>query len=159
VSLGSRQCLSEPGVDHVRVLLDPLPGDVEGVGVGLADHAHQPAELLVVHDELDLPPGTLRLKRGGGHGGHNGLRDIIAHCGGDFLRLRIGIGHPGSKAKVVGYVLRPPGKDELTEIEHALDASRRAIDRLYATGLEAAMQDLHTATPPKDITDDLGPAG
>ncbi len=115
--------------------------------------------VLVIHDDLDLPPGTARLKRGGGHGGHNGLRDIIAHCGSDFLRLRIGIGHPGSKSKVVGYVLRPPGKDELTEIEHALDASRRALDRLYAAGLEAAMQDLHTATPPKDVTDDLGPAG
>lgn len=118
-----------------------------------------PESVLVIHDDLDLPPGTARLKRGGGHGGHNGLRDIIAHCGRDFLRLRIGIGHPGSKAKVVGYVLRPPGKDELTEIEDALDASRRAIDTLYASGLEAAMQDLHTATPPADVTDDLGPAG
>jgi len=118
-----------------------------------------PERVLVVHDDLDLPPGTARLKRGGGHGGHNGLRDIIAHCGRDFLRLRVGIGHPGRKEQVVGYVLRSPGKDELTEIRHAIDEGYRAIDRLYTDGLEAAMQYLHTATPPQDITRDLGPAG
>jgi PTH1 family peptidyl-tRNA hydrolase len=118
-----------------------------------------PERVLVIHDDLDLPPGTARLKRSGGHGGHNGLRDIIAHCGRDFLRLRIGIGHPGRKEQVVGYVLRPPGKDELLQIRHAIDESRHAIDRLFAEGLEAAMQYLHTATPPEDVTRDLGPAG
>ncbi len=118
-----------------------------------------PERVLVIHDDLDLPPGTARLKRGGGHGGHNGLRDIIAHCGRDFLRLRIGIGHPGRKEQVTGYVLRPPGKDELIDIRHAIDEGYRAIDRLYTDGLEAAMQYLHTATPPQDITRDLGPAG
>jgi len=118
-----------------------------------------PERVLVIHDELDLPPGTARLKRGGGHGGHNGLRDIIAHCGRDFLRLRIGIGHPGRKEQVVGYVLRPPGKDELLQIRHAIDESRHAIDILFADGLEAAMQYLHTATPAQDVTQDLGPAG
>jgi PTH1 family peptidyl-tRNA hydrolase len=118
-----------------------------------------PERVLVIHDELDLPPGTARLKRGGGHGGHNGLRDIITHCGRDFLRLRIGIGHPGRKEQVAGYVLRPPGKNELTEIRHAIDAGHRAIDILYLNGLEAAMQYLHTETPPRDITQDLGPAG
>ncbi|MDP7296453.1 MAG: aminoacyl-tRNA hydrolase [Gammaproteobacteria bacterium] len=114
---------------------------------------------LVIHDDLDLPPGTARLKVGGGHGGHNGLRDIITHCGRDFLRLRIGIGHPGRKEQVVGYVLRPPGKDELPKIRCAIDEGRRAIDILYADGLEAAMKYLHTATPPQDVTRDLGPAG
>ena len=118
-----------------------------------------PERLLVVHDDLDLPLGTARLKRTGGHGGHNGLRDIITHCGRDFLRLRIGIGHPGRKEQVVGYVLRPPGKDELPDIRRALDEARRAVDVLYADGLERAMTFLHTATPGKDITTDLGPAG
>ena len=118
-----------------------------------------PERVLVIHDDLDLPPGTARLKRGGGHGGHNGLRDIIAHCGRDFLRLRIGIGHPGRKEQVVGYVLRPPGKEELLQIRHAIDESRHAIDCLFSDGLEAAMQYLHTATPPEDVTRDLGPAG
>ncbi|MDP7661043.1 MAG: hypothetical protein QF789_07465, partial [Gammaproteobacteria bacterium] len=84
---------------------------------------------------------------------------IITHCGRDFLRLRIGIGHPGRKEQVVGYVLRPPGKDELPKIRCAIDEGRRAIDILYADGLEAAMKYLHTATPPQDVTRDLGPAG
>jgi PTH1 family peptidyl-tRNA hydrolase len=118
-----------------------------------------PERALVIHDDLDLPPGTARLKMGGGHGGHNGLRDIIAHCGRDFLRLRIGIGHPGRKEQVSGYVLRPPGRDELTLIMNSLDEARRAIDRLYIDGLGAAMKYLHTASPPQDVTQDLGPAG
>ncbi len=109
-----------------------------------------PERVLVIHDELDLPPGTARLKRGGGHGGHNGLRDVIAHCGREFLRLRIGIGHPGRKEQVAGYVLRPAGKIELSQIERAIDESRRAIDRLFADGLEAAMHYLHTVTPSQD---------
>jgi PTH1 family peptidyl-tRNA hydrolase len=86
-------------------------------------HRVVPAELLVVHDELDLPPGTVRLKRGGGHGGHNGLRDIMQALGGaqDFARLRIGIGHPGSGADVVGYVLRkPPPEERQRIIAHTL---------------------------------------
>ena len=118
-----------------------------------------PERLLIIHDDLDLPVGTARLKVTGGHGGHNGLRDIIAHCGRDFLRLRIGIGRPGRKEQVVGYVLRPPGKDELSEIRHALDEARRSVDILFADGLERAMTYLHTATPGRDITQDLGPAG
>ena len=119
----------------------------------------KPADLLIIHDDLDLPPGTARLKRSGGHGGHNGLRDVINHCGADFTRLRIGIGHPGRREQVVGYVLKPPSKDERTEILHALDESRRALDVLFADGLEKAMTYLHTATPRLDITQDLGPAG
>jgi PTH1 family peptidyl-tRNA hydrolase len=111
--------------------------------------------VLVIHDDLDLPPGTARLKFGGGHGGHNGLRDIIAHCGRDFLRLRIGIGHPGSKDQVTGYVLRPPGKDELPKLEEALREGQEAIDLLMRDGLEAAQKFLHTASPPVDITKDL----
>lgn len=124
------------------------------------DYYKVPAErVLVVHDDLDLPAGTARLKRGGGHGGHNGLRDIISHCGRDFMRLRLGIGHPGRREQVVGFVLRPPGKDELPKLEDAMNAGRRALDVLCDEGVEAAMKYLHTATPPIDVTNGLGPVG
>jgi len=121
-----------------------------------ADYYKVPLDrVLVVHDDLDLPPGSARLKLGGGHGGHNGLRDIIAHCGRDFLRLRIGIGHPGDKDQVTGYVLRPPGRDELPKIEEALREGRQALDILMTDGIEAAQKFLHTASPPVDVTKDL----
>lgn len=85
-----------------------------------------PAEMLVVHDELDIPPGELRLKFGGGLGGHNGLKDITAHLGTqDFWRLRVGIGHPGDRNEVVNYVLKPPRREERELIDTALD---RALD-------------------------------
>jgi PTH1 family peptidyl-tRNA hydrolase len=104
----------------------------------------EPQQLLVLHDDLDLPPGTMRLKRGGGHGGHNGLRDIIRHCGSDFMRLRIGIGHPGDKSLVTNFVLKPPGTAERELIENALPAAGRAIEILLRDGLEKAMHFLHT---------------
>lgn len=104
----------------------------------------EPAQLLVLHDDLDLPPGTVRLKRGGGHGGHNGLRDIIRHCGSDFVRLRIGIGHPGDKSLVTNFVLKPPGLAERELIENALPAAARGIEILLRDGLEKAMHFLHT---------------
>ncbi len=103
-----------------------------------------PEQLLVLHDELDLPPGTVRLKKGGGHGGHNGLRDIISHCGKDFFRLRIGIGHPGHKSQVSGYVLRNPGTKERPLIEDSLPDAAQAVERLLADGPEKAMHWLHT---------------
>ena len=118
-----------------------------------------PEQVLVIYDDLDLPPGTARLKQGGGHGGHNGLRDIIGHCGKDFLRLRIGIGHPGRKEQVTGYVLRPPGKEEHDAIREALREGFRGLETLMTDGLERAMTYLHTATPRDDVTRDLGPAG
>ncbi len=105
----------------------------------------QPQQMLVLHDELDLPPGAVRLKSGGGHGGHNGLRDIITHCGADFMRLRIGIGHPGDKSQVSGFVLKPPGKAEQQLIADALPAAGRAIEILVADGAEKAMHWLHSA--------------
>ncbi|MCB1909649.1 MAG: aminoacyl-tRNA hydrolase [Rhodocyclaceae bacterium] len=81
----------------------------------------EPAEMLVVHDELDIPPGQLRLKFGGGLGGHNGLKDITAHLGTqDYWRLRIGIGHPGDRNQVVGYVLKPPRREEQELIDEAI---------------------------------------
>jgi PTH1 family peptidyl-tRNA hydrolase len=89
-------------------------------------HRIAPAEILVVHDELDIPPGQLRLKFGGGMGGHNGLKDITSHLGTqDYWRLRIGIGHPGDRNEVVNYVLKPPRRDEQAEIDAAIE---RAID-------------------------------
>jgi len=85
-----------------------------------------PAEILVVHDELDIPPGQLRLKFGGGLGGHNGLKDITSHLGTqDYWRLRIGIGHPGDRNEVVNFVLKPPRREEQAEIDQAMD---RALD-------------------------------
>lgn len=124
------------------------------------DYYHVPLErLLVVHDELDLPPGVARLKQGGGHGGHNGLRDIIASIGPDFLRLRVGIGHPGHRDQVTDYVLHGPGKEEHGRILDALSAALEAVEVLAGTGLPQAMQRLHSVTPRTDATGEFGPAG
>ena len=116
-------------------------------------------QLLVIHDELDLPPGVARLKKGGGHGGHNGLRDIVATCGPDFLRLRLGIGHPGHKDLVTDYVLHGPGRAERDQILDAMAAAISAVEVLAASGLEKAMQQLHSVTPRNDATGEFGPAG
>ena len=103
-----------------------------------------PGEILVAHDELDLPVGSVRLKFAGGHGGHNGLRDTIAHIGESFWRLRLGIGHPGNKADVIDYVLtRAPRNEE----DLIIDAANTAIDvmpLLLDQGAERAMTQLHS---------------
>jgi len=105
-----------------------------------------PERLLVVYDELDLPPGTVRLKTGGGHGGHNGMRDICAALGTrDFHRLRVGIGHPGHKSAVVGYVLSRPPKAEHDAITDALDQAQKHWGLIQAGELQKAMNQLHTA--------------
>ena len=104
-----------------------------------------PQNILVVHDELDLPPGTARLKLGGGHGGHNGLKDIIAHLGTrDFWRLRIGIGHPGERADVSDYVLNPPRREESELIEQAIQRALDVSHLIIEGKLEAAMLKLHS---------------
>lgn len=103
-----------------------------------------PADLLVVHDDLDLPPGTVRLKRGGGHGGHNGLRDITRAIGPDFARLRLGIGHPGDKNRVLGYVLAPPTREQVQAMAAGLERAVRGLEILLADGWDKAMQYLHT---------------
>jgi PTH1 family peptidyl-tRNA hydrolase len=101
--------------------------------------------ILVAHDDLDLPPGTVRLKRAGGHGGHNGLRDSIRHLGGnDFLRLRLGIGHPGDSREVVDYVLRRAPQDEQQLIEQAIQDAVREFPRILEGQLEKAMHSLHS---------------
>ena len=107
-----------------------------------------PQEVLVVHDELDLPAGQLRLKLGGGHAGHNGLRDIHAQLGSpDYWRLRLGIGHPGVKAEVANYVLRKPPADEREAIELAVENSVALLDLLIAGRMEQAMMKLHPRPP------------
>ena len=102
-------------------------------------------QLLVVHDEIDLPPGTAKLKTGGGHGGHNGLRDIISQLGSkDFHRLRIGVGHPGSKDQVVDYVLHDASRDDRILIERDIDDAVSVMPELASGALEQAMQKLHS---------------
>ena len=102
-------------------------------------------EILVAHDEIDLPPGTARLKRGGGHGGHNGLRDITRHFGEDFWRLRIGVGHPGHKDEVVDYVLGRASKDDEIVINDSLEAAMSVMDLIVAGKHEKAMNQLHAS--------------
>lgn len=102
--------------------------------------------ILIVHDDLDLPVGTVKLKKGGGHGGHNGLRDLIPHLGGnDFLRLRIGIGHPGHRDDVVGYVLKNASRDDRAAIDQAIDDAVKMLADIVAGHLDKAMKELHTA--------------
>ena len=104
-----------------------------------------PAEILIVHDELDIPPGELRVKFGGGLGGHNGLKDITAHLGTqDFWRLRSGIGPPGDRNEVVNYVLKAPRKEEQELIDKALDRCLQVWPKLAAGDYEAAQRVLHT---------------
>jgi PTH1 family peptidyl-tRNA hydrolase len=104
-----------------------------------------PAEILVIHDELDLPAGTAKLKFGGGHGGHNGLKDIHAALGtADYWRLRLGIDHPGDKNEVVNYVLKAPKKVEKDALEANIHAASGVVDLLIKGEFESAMQKLHT---------------
>jgi len=104
-----------------------------------------PDRILVVHDELDLPPGSAKLKLGGGHGGHNGLKDIIAHLGTkDFWRLRVGIGHPGERDEVVNYVLNAPRKEEQGLIEEAMQHAQDVAPLIIEGKMEAAMLKLHS---------------
>jgi peptidyl-tRNA hydrolase, PTH1 family len=107
--------------------------------------AIEPGQILVAHDELDLLPGTARLKSGGGHGGHNGLRDIIKALGSaDFHRLRIGIGHPGSAREVVDYVLQAPSKPDREAIDAAIKESIASLPLLLTGDMARAMTRLHS---------------
>lgn len=105
-----------------------------------------PEQILVVHDELDLEPGIARLKQGGGHGGHNGLRDTISRLGNnkEFMRLRIGIGHPGDKNKVSNYVLKNPATEEKISIENSIDNALAVIEKILSGDVQNAMTLLHT---------------
>jgi PTH1 family peptidyl-tRNA hydrolase len=100
--------------------------------------------ILVVHDELDLLPGVMRLKYSGGHGGHNGLRDLHAHITKEYWRLRVGVGHPGDRNKVVNYVLSPAPKDDAVNILHGIDRAIDCIQWILEGNMQKAMNQLHT---------------
>lgn len=114
-------------------------------------------EMLIIHDEIDLAAGTIRLKQGGGHGGHNGLRDISEKLGGgDYLRLRIGVGHPGDKSRVTPHVLSRPAAAETELIDGAIERGLAIMPLLFAGEMERAMTRLHTDAAPDPKED--GPA-
>ena len=109
-----------------------------------------PQEILVVHDELDVPPGQAKLKQGGGHAGHNGLRDIHAQLGtGDYWRLRIGIGHPGVKSEVADWVLRKPAPEQRTAVEECIARTLKAAPALLEGDMAKATLLVHTNKPPR----------
>ena len=121
--------------------------NVSGRSVGALAQLYKiaPAEILVVHDELDLPPGSAKLKLGGGHGGHNGLKDIIDHLGSrDLWRLRLGIGHPGERAEVSNFVLNNPRREERDAIDLALQRALDVAPLIVEGKQEAAMLKLHS---------------
>lgn len=110
----------------------------------------KPEEILVVHDELDIVPGQVKLKFGGSHAGHNGLRDIHAQLGtGDYWRLRLGVGHPGVKSEVVDWVLKKPSQEHRVAIEDCINRSLKAVPALLAGEMEKATMLIHTSTPPR----------
>lgn len=118
-----------------------------------------PEEILVAHDELDMPPGQIKLKRGGSHAGHNGLRDIHAQLGSaDYWRLRIGIGHPGIKAEVPHWVLKKPAPDQRILIEDSIAHALKAWPALLAGDMDKATLLIHTTKPPRPKPPKLPPA-
>lgn len=128
------------------------------VGQALNYFKLQPEELLVVHDEVDFPPGIIRLKQGGGHGGHNGLRSVIAHLGANnFVRLRIGVGHPGHKDLMIGAVLNRPPAAEQGLIDAAIARGLAQMPLILAGELEKAMTGLHSGEPATDAGQDSAP--
>ncbi|SIR46456.1 peptidyl-tRNA hydrolase, PTH1 family [Aeromonas sp. RU39B] len=132
----------------VRLLVPDTFMNLSGKAVAALARFYQiePEAILVAHDELDLPPGIAKFKQGGGHGGHNGLKDIIAKLGNNnnFYRLRLGIGHPGSKELVAGFVLTKAPAKEQELIDAALDESLRATDILFKQDMTKAMNRLHS---------------
>jgi peptidyl-tRNA hydrolase, PTH1 family len=110
----------------------------------------EPQETLVVHDEIDLPPGVARFKQGGGHGGHNGLRDVIAHIGVDFWRLRLGVGHPGAKELMLDAVLDRPSAAEQQLIDSAIERALESVPELLRGEAQQAMHHLHSGLEPPE---------
>ncbi|MGO3228322.1 MAG: aminoacyl-tRNA hydrolase [Oceanisphaera sp.] len=132
----------------VRLLIPATFMNRSGKAVAAMANFYQiaPEEILIAHDELDLSPGVARFKQGGGHGGHNGLRDTISCLGNskNFYRLRIGIGHPGHKSQVAGFVLTKAPASEHALLEAAVDEASRCTDILYNDGINKAMNRLHS---------------
>lgn len=130
----------------IRLLLPQTFMNRSGQAIGALARFYRiaPQEILIVHDELDLPPGQMRLKFGGGLGGHNGLKDATAHLSTqDYWRLRIGIGHPGERNQVIHYVLKAPAREELDQIEHALDRALAAWPAIETGDWDAATRQIN----------------
>lgn len=139
-------------VNGRKVLLVKPTNYMNNSGQGLAAVARfykiDTGKILVAHDELDIPPGQIRLKKGGGHGGHNGLRDALAKLGnGDFWRLRIGIGHPGHKNAVSGYVLKRAPADQQRLIDESIELALRESATIVDGDINVATKQLHSHKP------------
>ena len=134
------------GVDvHLLKPLNFMNRSGQSVAAMARFYKIEPEQILVIHDELDLPAGTNRIKKGGGHGGHNGLRDIISHLGSrEFFRIRVGIDHPGDSSQVVNYVLHKPSKAEADAIDDANRDTIAVMPQIYQGRIDKAMQALHT---------------
>ncbi|MDQ6568233.1 MAG: aminoacyl-tRNA hydrolase [Haemophilus parahaemolyticus] len=132
---------------EVRLLVPTTFMNLSGKAVGALANFYRikPEEILVAHDELDLPPGVAKIKQGGGHGGHNGLKDIIASLGNNnnFYRVRIGIGHPGHRDLVAGYVLGKPAPQDQEKINSAVDEASRCVEVLFKDGIVKATNRLN----------------
>ena len=136
---------------EIRFLVPSTFINLSGKAVGALATFYriQPEQILIAHDELDLPPGTVKIKLGGGHGGHNGLRDSIAQLSNNknFYRLRVGIGHPGDKNLVSAYVLSKPSPTDLTLIDKALEEATDCVEVLLKDGINKATNRLNSFKP------------
>ena len=136
---------------EIRFLVPTTFMNLSGKAVGALATFYriQPEQILIAHDELDLPPGTVKIKLGGGHGGHNGLRDSIAQLSNNknFYRLRVGIGHPGDKNLVAAYVLSKPSPTDLTLIDKALEEATDCVEILLKDGINKATNRLNSFKP------------
>lgn len=132
---------------EVRLLVPTTFMNLSGKAVGALANFYRikPEEILVAHDELDLPPGVAKIKQGGGHGGHNGLKDIIANLSNsnNFYRIRIGIGHPGHKDLVANYVLGKPAPQDQEKIDTTVDEASRCVEVLFKEGIVKATNRLN----------------
>lgn len=133
---------------EVRLLVPTTFMNLSGKAVGALASFYRikPEEILVIHDELDLPAGIAKLKQGGGHGGHNGLKDIVAQLGNNnnFYRLRIGIGHPGHRDLVAGYVLNKPSPADRNALENVLDEATDCVEMIFKDGMIKATNRLNS---------------
>lgn len=133
---------------EIRLLVPTTFMNLSGKAVGALASFYRikPEEILVIHDELDLPPGTAKLKQGGGHGGHNGLKDIVAQLGNNnnFYRLRIGIGHPGHRDLVAGYVLNKPSLADRDTLDKVLDEAADCVEMIFKDGMVKATNRLNS---------------
>lgn len=140
-------CITELHQQEVHLFVPTTFMNLSGQAVKsvMSYYKIPPAQLLVAHDEIDLAVNDTRLKWGGGHGGHNGLRDIIQHLGTpEFYRLRIGVSHPGHSKDVIDYVLHPPSQSEKIEIDASIHRALNIVPRLLKAEFQQAMQELNT---------------